>query len=104
MGEWGTFPDNICVRKGWKCFWWGSNQTGVHKLFQLVSSLYENNANSGFAPPLNKVEPPAEATTIEVEGVFDSLIYVGTSATHWGWRGRGFKDESGGGGKWGGGR
>ena len=51
-------------------------------LFQLVSSLYENNANSGFAPPPSKVQPPAEATIIEVEGFFDSLIYLGRSSTH----------------------
>ncbi|KAL8561662.1 hypothetical protein ACOMHN_001394 [Nucella lapillus] len=42
---------------------------------KMVSGLYENNANSGFAPPLNKVEKPADATTFEVEGFFDSLIY-----------------------------
>ncbi|KAK7506646.1 hypothetical protein BaRGS_00002121, partial [Batillaria attramentaria] len=40
----------------------------------LVSSLFENNANSGFAPPLNKVELPPE--TYDVDGFFDSLIYL----------------------------
>ncbi|XP_076459987.1 sorting nexin-14-like isoform X3 [Babylonia areolata] len=42
---------------------------------KMVSGLYENNANSGFAPPLNRVEKPSEVTTYEVEGFFDSLIY-----------------------------
>lgn len=41
---------------------------------KLVGSLFENNANSGFAPPLHKVELSPE--TYEVEGVFDSLIYL----------------------------
>ncbi|XP_025108729.1 sorting nexin-14-like isoform X2 [Pomacea canaliculata] len=41
---------------------------------KLVSSLYENNVNSGFAPPPNKVELSDE--TIETNGVFDSIISV----------------------------
>ena len=39
--------------------------------------MYENNANSGFAPPLNKAEKDPDITTYEVEGFFDSLIYFG---------------------------
>ncbi|KAK7112643.1 sorting nexin-14-like isoform X2 [Littorina saxatilis] len=42
---------------------------------KMISSLYENNANSGFAPPVSRVEVPPDATTVEVEGVFDCLIY-----------------------------
>lgn len=43
---------------------------------KMVSSLYENNANSGFAPPVSKMEPHQEGVTLEVDGPYDYLVFL----------------------------
>ena len=46
----------------------------------MCSTIYENNSGCGFGGPKVKVDVPAN--TSEVEGPFDSLVYVGGFYTH----------------------